>query len=321
MLPKIYIVTPCLNASSTIDATIESVVSQSGEFLLYYHIQDGGSVDGTKEKLSKWKQHLNSSPHYSHITFSCASENDRGVYDAILKGFEKLNASSDSFLGWINADDILFPGTLSIVAKTAVLYSEVQWICGVPTVIDMQGKIIAEGPGYCLPRSFIARGVCDGLHWTGFQQEGTFFRKCLWDAVGGLNLSFKLAGDWDLWRRMAVHAHVAHVSRALGAFRRRPGQLSAVQADLYKREMDTTVSIRERKISMRELARATSISVPVIDCGEGHIVMRDENRLSTFKQRVYLWLSGNGLYSAIRLYRQLRSIPHFKRVIAHFFSK
>ena len=56
--PVIYITTPCLNSFETINQTIRSIVSQSGNFSIRYHIQDGGSHDGTLQKLEEWGHRL-----------------------------------------------------------------------------------------------------------------------------------------------------------------------------------------------------------------------------------------------------------------------
>jgi len=61
--PCVYIVTPCLNARQFIDICIDSVISQAGDFYIRYHIQDGGSDDGTIQKLSAWKDRIDSG-HY-----------------------------------------------------------------------------------------------------------------------------------------------------------------------------------------------------------------------------------------------------------------
>ena len=41
------IVTPVKNGGAFVDEAIFSVVSQSGPFTIRYHVQDGGSTDGT----------------------------------------------------------------------------------------------------------------------------------------------------------------------------------------------------------------------------------------------------------------------------------
>jgi glycosyltransferase involved in cell wall biosynthesis len=51
---KIFITTSCFNMKETIDRIISSVLLQSGDFEIYYHVQDGGSTDGTIELLKAW---------------------------------------------------------------------------------------------------------------------------------------------------------------------------------------------------------------------------------------------------------------------------
>jgi len=51
----IYVVTPAFNAVQTINRTINSVISQSGDFTIHYHVQDGGSTDGTVALLQQWQ--------------------------------------------------------------------------------------------------------------------------------------------------------------------------------------------------------------------------------------------------------------------------
>ena len=83
---KIFIVTPCFNASQTIDRTIASVLMQAGDFELCYHVQDGGSTDGTIDLLKVWEQRIVSGLFpclCKGIRFSYASAPDAGMYDAI----------------------------------------------------------------------------------------------------------------------------------------------------------------------------------------------------------------------------------------------
>lgn len=106
----IYLLTPCYNAVQTIERTVKSIVEQQGNFVVHYHVQDGGSTDGTVELLKQWQQSLAQHPRCRFSFDSCA---DKGLYDALVKGFTAHGAMpSDSFMGWINADDIVLPGAL-----------------------------------------------------------------------------------------------------------------------------------------------------------------------------------------------------------------
>ena len=54
------IVTPTLNSEDFLDETIALVVTQAGDFSIRYHIQDGGSKDGTLAIVEAWQARLTS---------------------------------------------------------------------------------------------------------------------------------------------------------------------------------------------------------------------------------------------------------------------
>ncbi len=51
---KISIVTTCFNSAKTIRATIESIISQSGDFELEYIVTDAGSSDQTLSIIAEY---------------------------------------------------------------------------------------------------------------------------------------------------------------------------------------------------------------------------------------------------------------------------
>jgi hypothetical protein len=81
----------------------------------------------------------------------------------------------------------------------------------------------------------------DGRHLSFVMQEGTFWKNELWLKTGGVRTDFRLAGDFDLWRRFAVETAYASVDTILATHRRRPGQLSANLADYYS-EVDASLA-------------------------------------------------------------------------------
>ncbi len=251
---NIYILTPCYQACKTINRTINSVISQSGDFYLSYHIQDGGSNDGTLEIISKWKLALDSQaiPIFCRgIKFTFSSEKDAGLYDAIAKGFKKHVGSNNDWVGWINADDIILPGSLTLLNEIDNQLNEnVSWITGTSSV-DWFDLPVAWGDRP-LNKEIIRRGLCDGIHWSFLQQEGTFFRKKIWDQIDVERdfRPYRFAGDWNLWRRMAVNNEIYQVPWPLGVFARRPGQISAIKKDEYLQEIDKTI---ERKVRLKSL--------------------------------------------------------------------
>ncbi|SHO62319.1 Glycosyltransferase involved in cell wall bisynthesis [Pseudoxanthobacter soli DSM 19599] len=239
--PTVCIVTPVFNGAKFIDATIASVVNQVGDFVLHYHIQDGGSTDETAAIVDRWIR-LNKSgllPKFCrevHITF--ASEPDKGMYDAINKGVARaLPPGPDVLMGWIGSDDLVAPGAFATIFAICRLYPDVRLIGGRVALLDEGGSITTLEPVGVFSRRCMSAGLYDGRAMPFIMQEGTFWFSSLWRELGGLDTSFRLAGDWDLWRRMARLTHYVSVDSVLGFHRRRKGQLSS-QMDRYYAEVD-----------------------------------------------------------------------------------
>ncbi len=260
-LPTITIVTPCLNAVGTIDQTIASVVNQAGQFNIHYHIQDGGSTDGTWERVFWWKRHLASTHFIRHcreILFTASQEKDAGLYDAILKGFSHVLVHKNSFMTWINADDLLFPGALAFIADCEVQFTreQVSWITG-STAVVKDSRLISFWTGF-RPRKALLNGLCDGKHWEFLQQEGVFFRGWLWSKVAPEKwlTNMKLAGDWNLWRLFAEQCSLIHSNYPIGAFRLREGQLSGSQRSAYLLEIDNILPEAKRRENLANLVES-----------------------------------------------------------------
>src|SRR5690606_20886002 len=157
-----------------------------------YIIVDGGSTDGSVDIIRK----------YEHNLAWWCSEPDDGMYDAISKGFRH---ASGEVMGWINSDDFYHPGALFIIADIFREYKDVNWIQGIPNVVDHMGRVV-----------YVSRQVIDIKYWfyqrkhiqsrRYIQQESTFWRKPLWEKAGGyLSSEFKYAGDFELWLRFFKH--------------------------------------------------------------------------------------------------------------------
>jgi GT2 family glycosyltransferase/SAM-dependent methyltransferase len=236
---RIFIVTPCLNAASSIDLTIQSVISQNGDFFIHYHVQDGGSKDGTVKKIKQWNSLLSKKSSLVKclaVTFTWSSEPDNGMYDAISRGFDAMRIAPDEFMTWINADDVLMPDAISTVFRISSEYPEIQWVGGQTYVIGDCGPILTRDS--FTPTKIIREGLCDGHHWYHLQQEGMFFKKVLWFKSKYALQGYRFAGDWNLWRVFAHHSEYYQIVNPLGAFRRRKGQMSIERIADYNAEID-----------------------------------------------------------------------------------
>ncbi|MDH5512940.1 MAG: glycosyltransferase [Gammaproteobacteria bacterium] len=230
-MQRLLVITPCLNAEQLLDDTIMSVVTQGGDFALHYHVQDGGSRDGTVQKLETWARRLAGDwPRLcTNLVFSFRSDHDDGLYDAINRGFAVAHDLPDNgMMTWINAGDRLAQGALQTVTAVRREFADAEWLSGSFAQINDEGCPIVYGAPAAISAKLASAGLHDGRRLGALQQEGVFWSHSLWRKAGGsVNTKLKLAGDFDLWRRFAQHApcHVLHV--ATGFFRRHSTGLSS----------------------------------------------------------------------------------------------
>jgi glycosyltransferase involved in cell wall biosynthesis len=202
--PKISIVTPSYNQARYIGATIESVLDQ-GYPNLEYIIIDGGSDDGSAEIIEG----------YSDRLAYWVSEPDAGQTDALIKGFRR---STGEIMGWLCSDDLHQPHTLREVAQTFAQDPRRQVVYGDSAWIDGEGDFIKW-------KKEIAFNRFIWMHDHNYlPQPSTFWRRDVYERVGGLDPQWNLAMDADLWIRFAEHAEPCHVPRWWSSMRYYPEQ-------------------------------------------------------------------------------------------------
>ena len=92
--PKVTIITVVFNAAQEIETTLKSIFEQnyiSKEVIII----DGGSTDGTLEKITKFKHKID------YFT----TEQDSGIYDAMNKG---IKIAGGEWICFMNAGDVFY---------------------------------------------------------------------------------------------------------------------------------------------------------------------------------------------------------------------
>lgn len=206
---------------------------------MWDHIQDGGSTDDTPSVIEDWiRKNRNRSYACKGVSITLASEKDSGMYQAINRGFSQLPVSESTLMTWINADDLIAYDAFATAFAAIRDIPEIDWLCSQLALVDEAGNITNRWDPGTYSRTKLRHGLYTGRNGLPFvQQEGTFWRPKLWKAVGGLNESFRLAGDWDLWRRFADFSSATVLEATTGFHRRRSGQLSA-DLSRYHQEVD-----------------------------------------------------------------------------------
>lgn len=222
---KFSIITPCYNSKNFISQTIDSIITQNGDFDLEYIIVDGKSNDGTIDIIKKYENLIKENKINilcSKLTFKWLSEKDSGMYSAINKGFSM--ATGDIY-AYLNSDDTYSPGALNLISETFKKFPEINWVKGITNIIKEDSKIINTLPCYIYNQEWIKKGVY-GRNAYFIHQDSVFWRKELWDKIEKIDEKYKLAGDYYLWTNFACHSPLWSINMPISNFRKRGNQLS-----------------------------------------------------------------------------------------------
>jgi len=173
-------------------------------------IIDGGSTDNSLEVIQEFDDGI----HY------WISEKDSGQSEAFNKGFR---ISQGEFLLWVNADDILLPGALSVCASVIINNPTCDWIAGNTIFLDSNGQIVK---------------CAKGSRWNDFNNGGCFipvfgpssvFRRELLNRVGFFDESLIYSMDTDLWVRFRINGiKFERLNRYIWGFRLHDNSKTAI---------------------------------------------------------------------------------------------
>ena len=205
-------ITPVFNGERFIRQTVESVLSQHGDFDLEYIVKDGGSTDRTLETLAEYKDRL-----------VLISEPDRSPQHAINTA---MSIATGEIGCWLNSDDLLEPGSLQAVCQAFKSHPGSDWLYGRCRIVD-ENNVEMRRPitlyknllGYFFSRNVL---LCENF----INQPATFWRMHLWRKCGELTQEYTAAWDYELWLKMAYRSRPLHLRQYLARFRRHTESIS-----------------------------------------------------------------------------------------------
>jgi len=199
---KFSIVTPSYNQGHFIERTLASVACQGGAEIEHV-VFDGGSTDNTVAVLKGF------TPPVRWV-----SEKDRGQTDAVNKG---IRATDGEIIGWLNSDDIYYPGAIDQVARYFKDHPDIDIVYGKADHIDIEDVPFEEYP--------TEKWDFERLkHHCFLCQPAVFIRRRVVEKFGLLDESLHYCMDYGYWIRLALaDARFGYIDTKLAGSRIYPG--------------------------------------------------------------------------------------------------
>jgi len=219
---KVTVVMPVYNGEEYIEYAIKSVINQSYKNIQFILV-DGGSTDNTMNIVNK----------YAEFFEIIISEKDKGMYDAINKGFAR---SDGELMLWLNSDDYLFQNAIETAVMIMKKHPNVKWMKGRNVYLDQNNAIRKVACFKSYYKSFLKSGLYRTNGLGSIMQETTFWHRNLYEKSGSyIDTNYKAASDYELWVRFAQFETLYSVNTLFGAFRQHNAQLSG-DVNAYEKE-------------------------------------------------------------------------------------
>ncbi|CAN5895199.1 hypothetical protein BH23ACT10_BH23ACT10_06910 [soil metagenome] len=205
-LPTLSVVIPSFNQRDFLEEAIRSVLAQDVDIELL--VLDGGSTDGSDEVIKR----------YATDIAYWRSAPDEGQAAAIAEGFVR---ATGEVLAWLNSDDLFYRGAVRPMLEAFRDHPEAGWAVGHAGTVDERSQHLLHRP-----TSPFTPDDVHNLHLY-LPQESTFFRRSLYEGVGGVDPDLHYAMDYDLWLKFARVGPPVLVDAYIGCFRVVRGQKSA----------------------------------------------------------------------------------------------
>ncbi len=212
-LPRVSVIIPSYNQVDYLESAIRSVLCQDYPNLECL-VLDAGSQDGSAEVIR----------HYQSALAYARSEPDSGQAAAVNEG--ALHATGD-FVSFLNSDDMLTAGAVSKVVQTYTQHPEAKLVYGQRILIDHHDAI----HGWSHDAPFDHKRMLYTIN-----SETAFWRKEVYDELGGFNESLRFALDLEFFCRIYARYPTYMLNDFLGYYRFHPNSKSETISDVGRAE-------------------------------------------------------------------------------------
>lgn len=207
------IITPTYNQDKYISQTIESILSQEGNFYIDYIIINDGSTDNTLPIIEKYDKLLRDKIWPTKclgISYRYINRKNGGQTSAINQG---LKMARGYVCAWMNSDDYYLPGAFNEVAKMFESNLNIDFVYTDCLKVHSSGRAPSIEPRPRENENF------ESLRTRGNSFALNFFTKRILDKVGYLDESLHYCMDLDLWFRIFKSSKAKYLPYTVGAFR------------------------------------------------------------------------------------------------------
>ncbi len=240
MSGPLVLAVPVFNGERYLAATLSSLQANGAH--VRWWLQDGASKDRT----------VGIARSFMRPGDTVVSAPDRGQADALNTAMKKMGGE---IIGFLNGDDLLAENAAARVLDFFAEHPDIDLVYGSVDWIDEHGALTGTHTGRI--ESLADALDIYGVWWSRRQwvQPEVFFRRALWEKVGGFDPGYHLAFDYDFWVRcFRAGARVAHLPATLTRFRIHAAQKSAAAesaADEIRTILQKTLATRPPMNPMR----------------------------------------------------------------------
>lgn len=255
---KLSIITVNLNNKKGLQKTIDSVISQTCQDFEWIII-DGGSIDGSKDLIDKYQDHID----------YWVSEPDKGIFNAMNKG---IMTSNGEYLLFLNSGDCLYDE--NVIDKNINLLTDYDIYYG----IEIRDNKLFDNK---------IRGLLDNeqilyiFTFSFFPHQSSFFKKSLFYQNGFYNENYSLAADEYFYFKVLIlgEATIFGLSSIISIYE--GGGVSTLKFEDYKRELRYFFNEKPRILYLLEFYKKNLEILKSIK----------KSNLSFFLFRIYLWFN------------------------------
>ncbi len=212
------------NRQNYLSQALDSILGQT-----YPHWQltiwDDGSIDDSPAIARKYAQ------QDSRVQFVGAPHTGR---QHALRSAIASNANYD-YLAWIDSDDYIAPETLEKTVTALDQHPQIGMVYTNHWIVDEHGKVLGLGARCQIPYS-PNRLLIDFMTF-----HFRLIRREIYDLVGGIDLEFPQAQDYDTCLKISEVTTIAHLQQPLYYYRTHPDTISQAQRSKQVERSSTAI--------------------------------------------------------------------------------